>query len=810
MNKQPTRLQTILTTASLLCMAFALPAAANDYQNSALPIEQRVDDLLSRMTLEEKVAQLQTVWNEGKKMADANKVFLPEMAAQILPLGIGHIARPSEGMLPLETVKYTNGIQKWLVEETRLGIPAIFHEEALHGHAATQSTSFPQAIALASMWDADLLYQMYKASSIEVRARGGNQALTPILDVARDPRWGRIEETMGEDTYLITELGVAAIKGFQGDGERIPSSRVLSTLKHLTGHGQPSSGLNIAPAPMGERELREVFLPPFEAAIKLANARSVMASYNEIDGLPSHANKKLLTGILRDEWGFDGVLVSDYYAIKELITRHGLAGTLDNAAKMALDAGVDVEMPDRDAYPLLIELVKSGRISEQQIDVSVARVLADKFRLGLFENAFTDEKGISQINSKAHQALALKTAEKSIVLLKNDGILPLNINQYKKVAVIGPHADETLLGGYSSVPLKTVTILDGIKSKLAGKAQVSFARGALITEDMQNPSAASVAAKSYSKQRWDKENMKLADPKDYVGMLDEAVALAEQSDIAILVVGSNEGSSREAWAENHLGDRSSLTLLGEQQQLVEAVLATGKPTVVILYNGRPLTLGDKINQQAPAIVEAWYLGQETGTALANMLFGDVNPGGKLPVTFPKDIGQLPLFYNHKQSAKRGYIFGDTAPQYPFGHGLSYTQFSYSDLTIDDSKAAINGEVTASFNLKNSGKRAGDEVVQFYVHDLVASATRPVKELKGFKRISLEPNQSVKVTFTLPVNMLAYYDANMDYVLDSGEIQLMIGSSSADIRLQQSFEIKGETQPVLDQHKAFLSEVRVSP
>lgn len=789
--------------------ALSLSACAKDYEDPNLSIDKRVQDLVERMTLEEKVAQLQTVWQEGKKLAGEDKRFLPDVAKQMLPLGIGHVARPSEGMSPIETVRYTNDIQKWLVEETRLGIPAIFHEEALHGHAAAQSTSFPQAIALASMWDAQLMYEMYKVSSEEVRARGGNQALTPILDVARDPRWGRIEETMGEDPYLITELGVAAIKGFQGEDDLIPTTRVLATLKHMTGHGQPTSGINIAPAPMGERTLREIFLPPFEAAIKLANARSVMASYNEIDGLPSHANKHLLTEILRDEWGFDGVLVSDYYAIKELINRHGIASTLEEAATIALNAGVDVEMPEPEAFPSLVELVKTGKISESQIDVAVSRILGDKFRLGLFENPYTDEAGISIINSEKHQALALKTAEKSVVLLKNDGILPLDVNQYKKVAVIGPHADETLLGGYSNVPSRTVTILDGIKAKLAGKADVKFARGALITEDMQDPSPASIAAQTFSQQRWEKENMKLADPKDYEGMKEEAVALAKASDIAILVIGSNEGSSREGWAENHLGDRSSITLLGEQQQLAEEVLALGKPTIIILYNGRPLTLGDTINDDAPAIVEAWYLGQETGTALANILFGDVNPGGKLPVTFPRDIGQLPLYYNHKLSAKRGYIFGDTSPQYPFGHGLSYTSFSYSDLTIDESNARINGTITASLNITNSGDRTGDEVVQFYIRDMVASATRPVKELKGFKRISLAAGEIAKVTFELPVNMLAYYDHNMDYVVDGGEIKLMVGSSSADIRLESAFNVKGETQKVEDANKAFLSTVTVS-
>lgn len=780
--------------------------------DSNLPITQRVESLLQKMTLEEKVAQLETVWQEGKKIADENNVFNAHKAKEIIPLGIGHFARPSEGMSPIETVRYTNAIQKWLVNETRLGIPAIFHEEALHGHAATQSTSFPQAIALASMWDADLIYEMYKASAQEVRARGGNQALTPILDVARDPRWGRIEETMGEDPYLVTALGVAAIKGFQGDiaGENtvVPADRVLATLKHLTGHGQPNSGINIAPAPMGERALREIFLPPFEAAIKLANARSVMASYNEIDGVPSHANKQLLTDILRDEWGFTGTLVSDYEAIRDLDTRHGIVTDMAHAAMVALNAGVDIEMPDRIAFQLLVDLVKAGKVKESQIDVSVRRILGDKFRLGLFENPYTDEQGIAIINNTKHQALALKTAEKSIVLLKNNGILPLNPDRYKTVAVIGPHADETLLGGYSGVPNKTVPILDGITAKLKGKAEVRFARGALITQEVLAPSAASIAAKTFSEQRWTQDQMNLADPKDVAGLKEQAIELAKQSDISILVLGSNEGSSREAWSDEHLGDRSSLNLLGEQQALAEEIIALGKPTIIILYNGRPLTLGDTINDDAPAIVEAWYLGQETGTAIANVLFGDTNPGGKLPVTFPRNVGQIPLYYNHKPSAKRGYIFGETSPQYAFGHGLSYTSFEYSNFSVDASNAVLNGNVIVSLSLENTGEYAGDEVVQLYVTDTQASTTRPVQELKGFKRVSLAPNQKKNVSFELPINMLAYYDMDMNYVVDGGEIQLMIGSSSADIRLKGSFEVKGDTGVVLPQNKAFLTKVTV--
>lgn len=777
------------------------------YQNASLSNSDRAQDLLSRMTVEEKVAQMLTVWQKRKEF-DENGNFIATKAAPLIGLGIGHIGRPSEEKSPEETVRFTNDLQKWLIENTRLGIPAIFHEEALHGHMASNATSFPQAIALASTWDPELLKRVYEVSAEEVRARGGNQALTPILDVARDARWGRIEETMGEDPYLVTELGVASVLGFQGEASQLPEGRVNATLKHLTGHGQPLAGMNIAPAPMGERELREIFLPPFEAAIKLANARSVMASYNEIDGVPSHANKLLLTDILRDEWGFDGILVSDYFAVNELITRHNLAGSKENAARMALEAGVDIEMPDPDAFPTLVNLVKSGKLQEEWLNTAVLRVLQEKFRMGLFENPYTPE-GVADdfVGNDKHQALALKVAEQSVVLLKNQGLLPLDAAKLKKVAVIGPHANETLLGGYSDVPKDTVNIYQGIKQYLGDKAQVTYAPGTLITEPFESPDPKGVKAGSLSKQRWNTDGTQLASSESTKGLMAQAVELASNSDVVVLVVGSNEGTSREAWADNHLGDRNSLDLLGEQQELAEALMATGTDVVLVLYNGRPLTLGS-LNETAPAIVETWYLGQETGHAVARVLFGDVNPGGKLPLTFPKNVGQLPMFYNHKPSAKRGYVFGDTAPQYPFGHGLSYTQFSYSDLEIQADSASAGDTIKVSMTLTNSGKRYGEEVVQFYVHDKFAQVTRPVQELKGFKRVGLQAGDSARLTWHLPVNLLAYYDQSMNYVVEPGEVGVMVGSSSADIRLEGSFDIAGELAEIKPEQKAFLSWVEV--
>ncbi len=800
----------------LLSAVCSLPAMAKAplYQDSTQPIDKRVKDLLQRMTLEEKAAQLQTIWGKRHQLETEQGEFDPQQAKSILGLGIGQVARPAENKAtkttnktPEQTLAYTNAIQRWLRDNTRLGIPAIFHEESLHGFAARNATSFPQAIGLASSWNPELIQQIYSASAQEMRATGSQQALTPILDVARDPRWGRIEETMGEDPYLITAMGVASVKGFQGEGPGIAPGHVIATLKHLAGHGEPTGGLNIAPTPVGERGLREIFLPPFEAAVKLGHARSVMASYNEIDGIPSHSNVELLQHILRDDWGFDGVIVSDYFAISELMGRHHLTDNLADAGLLALTAGVDVETPDASAYTHLVELVKSKKLSKKILDRAVARVLHEKFALGLFDNPFTDPAGLAVIDSPEHRALAERAAEQAMVLLKNqNNLLPLDKSQLKSIALIGPHADETLLGGYSDVPKQTVSILQGLKNYLGDSVKINFARGTLLTMEPWAKGADSIAANSYSKERWHTDEVILATPKDTKGMIAQAVAAAKKSDVALVVIGDNEATSREGWAESHLGDRDSLQLLGEQQALVDAVLATGKPTIVLLIGGRPLAIG-KIEQTAPAIIEGWYLGQETGTAVARVLFGEVNPSGKLPVSFARSVGQLPVYYNYKPSAKRGYAFSETSPLYPFGYGLSYTQFSYKDLQVSKSNIKANETVDVSLVVTNSGKHAGDEVVQLYINDPVASVTQPVKVLRGFKRVSLAAGESKRVTFTLSANQFAFYNRAMKYVLEPGKISLMLGSSSADIRLESSLQVVGEAVDV-SKHKVYLTQASV--
>lgn len=811
------RLTTWIVAAGLLSVGTVAAAAEPLYKNPDKPVEKRVNDLLKRMTLEEKVAQLQTVWVARQKLETERGEFTSEYAKEILGLGIGQVARPAENKAvitpnktPAQTLAFTNAVQKYLVENTRLGIPAIFHEEALHGHAGRNATSFPQAIGLASSWDPQLIEQVYTIAAQEMRAIGAHQALAPVLDVARDPRWGRIEETLGEDPYLVSELGVAAVNGFQGRGDGIGKDRVIATLKHLAGHGEPTGGLNTAPAPIGERSLRENFLPPFEAAVKVAHARSVMASYNEIDGIPSHSNVDLLQNILRGEWGFNGVVVSDYFAIAELINRHHLAADKSEAALMALAAGVDVETPDGDAYKTIIQLVNDKKISVKQIDQAVARVLHEKFALGLFDNPYTKVTDVDAfVGNDQHVAVALQAAEKSIVLLKNDkNILPLNKAAIKSVALIGPHVDETLIGGYSDVPKKTVSILQGIKEYLGDEVALNYEKGTLLTIEKWASDVDSAAANTRSKQRWHTDEVVLATKADTKGMIAKAVAAAQKSDVAIVVVGDSEATSREAWADSHLGDRTSLELLGEQQQLVDAVLATGKPTVVLLIGGRPLAI-TKLAETAPAILQGWYLGQETGHAVARVLFGDVNPGGKLPVSVPRSAGHLPVYYNYKPSAKRGYAFDKTDALYPFGFGLSYTQFTYADMQWSKTKLGANDTVDISVTITNTGKRAGDEVVQLYTSDPVASVTQPVKQLRGFKRVNLAPQQSARVTFTLSANQLGFYDRKMDFVLEPGKINLLLGSSSADIRLKGELDIVGKATDIAAQ-KVYLTPVAVTP
>lgn len=740
-----------------------------DYKNPRLPVEHRVADLLGRMTLEEKVAQLTCLWTTRPQMGPQTDFstdrgdFSPDKARLVMKYGIGQIARQRERKGPREGAVFANAVQKWLIENTRLGIPAIFHDEILHGHMAQGSTSFPQPIALASSWDPDFINKVFTAAALETRARGSHQVLGPNLDVAREPRWGRTEETYGEDPYLVSRMAVAIIKALQGSGPGVDGDHIIATAKHFAAHGQPEGGTNIAPANYSERVLREFFLPSFEAAVKEAGVMSVMASYNEIDGVPSHANKWLLEKVLREEWGFKGYIVSDYYGIPQLESLHHVAADKAEAARLALEAGVDIELPDPDCFPVLVRLVKEGKVAAATIDRAVARNLRAKFLLGLFENPYVDpERAVKVTNSQIHRDLAVEAARRSIILLKNENnLLPLDRNKLKSIAVIGPNADRVHLGGYSDNPGRGISVLQGIKDKVGSNIKVTHAVGCNITKEGGD---------------WWADTSHLSDPAADNKLIAQAVATAKAADLALLVLGGNEDTNKEGWADNHLGDRDSLDLVGRQNDLVKAVLETGKPTIVLLINSGPLSV-NYIAEKVPAMLEGFYLGQETGVAVADVLFGDYNPAGKLPVTFPRSVGQLPSYYNRKPTARRGYLFASKEPLFPFGFGLSYTTFEYSNLRLSATQIGPAEQTKVSVRITNTGKRAGDEIVQLYIHDLVSSVTRPVMELKDFKRISLAAGESRTIEFVLTPDKLSFYDLNMNRSVEPGWFEIMVGTSS---------------------------------
>jgi len=775
-------------SASLLAfMPAALRAAAATagplYRDPRAPIDLRVRDLMDRMTLDEKVAQIITLSRSKRDVMDEALRFDPAKAASLYPHGIGQIARPSDRggaatanntatdstgrwRAPADTIAYVNAAQKWAREQTRLGIPILFHEEALHGFMAPEATSFPQAIAMASSFDPDLVERVSAVIGREVRAHGTVLALSPVVDIARDPRWGRIEETFGEDPYLCAEMGVAAVRGLQGESEILQPGKVFATLKHMTGHGQPLAGNNVAPAMLGERDLREFFFPPFRAVVERTGIAAVMPSYNEIDGVPSHANRWLLKDVLRGEWGFDGAIVSDYAAIEELTTFHKVAANLGDAARLALEAGVDSDLPDGVAYRTLADEVRAGRVALALLDAACANMLRLKFRAGLFDEAVpVDAAAAARLTANDEaRALALETARKAMVLLKNDGTLPLAAGAHKRVAVIGPNAAVTRLGGYSSLPRTQVSLLDGVRKRLEGKAEVVFAQGVFITQ---------------SEDRSANEIL-LADPEKNRQLIAEAVAVAKTCDVVLLAIGDTEQTSREGYARNHLGDRTDLDLVGEQNDLFAALKATGKPVVVVALNGRPPSW-PRVVEGANALLECWYVGQEGGTAMAQALFGDVNPGGKMPVTVVRDAGQIPFFYNHKPSARRGYLFADPAPLFPFGFGLSYTRFTLSAPRLSAARIGRAGTVDVALDVTNSGARAGDEVVQLYVHDQVASVARPVKELKAFRRVTLQPGETRTLRFTLGPEAFRLWNIDMNEVVEPGLFDIMVGPNSQDLQ-----------------------------
>ncbi len=775
-------------TALTLALPLALPLALASlgahaagqplYKDPHASVDARVNDLISRMTLQEKIAQISCIWQDKGEVEDPNGDFDAAKAARLFPYGIGQVARPSDRVPlesndplqnvfrdPAQTVAFINAVQHYSVDDTRLGIPTLFHGEGLHGYMARDATSFPQAIALGSTWDPALITQVYTVVAREARARGVQLLLTPVINLGRDPRWGRIEETFGEDPYIASQMGVAEVRGLQGNTLPLGPDRVFATLKHMAAYGVPEAGTNVGPVEITRRTLLQMYLPAFQAALQDANAQVVMASYNEIGGIPSHANRWMLTDLLRKQWGFKGVVLSDYEGIEQLQSLHHVAGNLTDAGAMALRAGVDDDMPDGEAFANLPQALAQGKVTQEEIDTAVRRVLRLKFLAGLFEHPYADAAYAQKVTDDAQaRAIAVKAAQESIILLKNDGTLPLDAHRIKTLAVIGPNAAVARLGGYSNVPAHSVSILQGIRTLVGRSVHVVYARGVKLVEH----------GDQYTDQ------IVLPTPAENRKLIRQAVSVARTADEIVLAIGTRDALCREGWADNHLGDRDSLALIDQQQQLADAMFALGKPVVVVLINGCPLAV-DRIAHEANALIEGWYLGQEGGTAMADALFGKTNPGGKLTVTIPRSVGFVPYNYDEKPSAHRGYQFADNSPLFPFGYGLSYTTFEVGPPVLSAASIPSNGQVTVTVTVRNTGKVAGDEVVQLYLHELVTSVTEPTEALRGFKRVSLAPGASTRVRFTLGWHDFAIWDENMRHVVEPGTFEVMAGTDSVHLR-----------------------------
>jgi beta-glucosidase len=771
--------RTALAYLAIVCtsnIAHAQPV----YRDPNAPISTRVQDLLSRMTLEEKAAQLRSMWQGKQLIVDASGNFSTEKALEAIPNGIGQLARPhdtrgtpgfgADAYRTVEgTVAFVNAVQRFHVEKTRLGIPALFHEETSHGYLAADSTVFPIPPGLASTWDPDLVEEVFTVAAREARLRGATVALSPVLDLMREPRYGRSEEFFSEDPYLASQLGIAAVRGQQGRTRPLAKDHVFVTLKHFV-HGTPQGGINLAPAEMSQRTLRENYLVPFAAVIKATNPALIMPSYNEVEGVPSHANVELLQKTGRERLGFRGAYFSDYDGISNLVSQHHIARNEDEAAILAMKTGVDADLPEGQVYARLPDLVRAGRIDQSQLDAAAGRILAMKFEAGLFEHPYADvRRAVRETNTPADIALARKAAQKSLILLKNDGILPLDPQARLKLAVIGPHADQPMFGGYSGRNRKAVSILAGIKAAVGPNVSVRHADGVWITEPDPGVSEAWRASVRPVPEH---EN----DPR-----IAAAVELAKQSDIILLVLGDSPTITRESVGESFTGDRSTLGLFGDQDALVEAMIATGKPIVTLLLNGRPLAV-TRLAEKANAVFEGWYLGQEAGNAFADVLFGRMNPGGKLTVSIPRSVGELPAFYNrHPSSDLNFYVEGKRAPLFAFGYGLSYTTFEISAPRLARQQIGSGESVAVDVDVTNTGKRVGDEVVQLYIRDDVSSVPRPILELKAFQRVALKPGERRTVRFELGPDALAFWDIDMHWVVEPGTFTISAGNSSVSLQ-----------------------------
>ena len=764
------------------------------YKDKDARPQDRVEDLLKRMTLEEKVQQLRCIWMDRSVLYNGKELDFNKFQEHFKD-GLGQWGRMSEdkssrmgGLYSTEeAVKLYNQVQKWFMENTRLGIPVLVHEEGLHGHISTGATHFPMPIGLASSWDEALMTEVYTTVAREIRAKGGHEVLAPVVDIVRDPRWGRTEETMGEDPYLNGRLGIAQVKAFQGntgpDGE-IGPGHVGATLKHFGVHGQSEGGSNTAPSFVDELYTLETFLRPFKMCFEEAHPHYVMVSYNETWGVPAHANRHLVTDILRDKLGFDGLVVSDYGGVGNALELN-LTDSHKEAAWMAFHAGVESDLPEGNYYGTLVELVKEGRVDEAEIDRAVRHILLEKFRMGLFDNPYLDmEASKASIATPQARQLAYKAATESMVLLQNrDGVLPFDASKIKTIAVIGPTADVVRLGGYSGQPSHPVSVLDAVKAKYGKTHKILYAEGCKLTVKPELPEGQMVEVEGFmipSAVAANFMDMSVPAP-DSVNkpLVEEAVEVARQADAIILCLGSSESIAKEGVAAFMPGDTPSLELFGMQNELAERIAELGKPTCALIITGTPNNI-KRVADAVPGILQCWYLGEEGGNAMVDAVFGAVNPSGKLTISIPRGGDHVPAYYAYKRGSRRGYTLGqDISPLYPFGFGLSYTTFQYDNLRLSRSSMSAEESVNALIDITNTGSRAGDEIVQLYIRDDISSVSRPVKELRGFERVHLEPGETKTVSLPIDRTSLEFYDANLEMVVESGSFTIMVGPSSSE-------------------------------
>lgn len=758
------------------------------YKNAKAPVESRIKDLLSRMTVEEKVGQISMplgwpMYNKNGNEVEVSEAFKKSLKESYTGMLWATLrADPwtkktlANGLNPELAAKATNAIQKYAVENTRLGIPILISEEAPHGHMAIGTTVFPTSIGQSSTFNPELIEKMARAIAEETRVQGGHVGYGPVLDLAREPRWSRVEETYGEDHVLISRMGEAMVRGMQG--KSINSGvNVVATLKHLAAYGAPEGGHNGSSINLGLRTLHQFYLPQFKAAVK-AGVLSVMTSYNSIDGIPCSSNEMLLKDILIKDWGFKGFVVSDLNSISGLKSNHHVAGTAAEAAAMAINAGLDADLSGIGYGKALLDAIKQGKVSIKVLDSAVSKVLRIKFRMGLFENPYVDPQVAKQkVTNTEKIALAREVARESIILLKNQNqLLPLS-KKLKSIAVIGPNADNVYnqLGDYTAPQAagSVITVLQGIKNKLGETTQINYVKGCAIRDTLSSE-------------------------------IENAVTAAKKSDAVIMVLGGSSArdfkteyietgaakvnAKAEALSDMESGegyDRATLDLMGDQLKLLKAVMKTGKPVVLVLIKGRPLNL-NWAAENVPAILDAWYPGQEGGNAIADVLFGDYNPAGRLSISVPKSVGQLPVYYNARYPEKHDYIEMDAKPLYPFGYGLSYTTFAYQNLKI----ATNPGQKTVNvkIDLKNTGSTDGEEVVQLYLRHQQSSVVMPVKQLIKFKRVALKSGEQKTITFSINPSDLEIYNQKMQWEVEAGTYHLMVGSSSDDIQLEKDFVV----------------------